>query len=91
MNLPDYLSAERGRGAALAAAVGVTPVMVSQWSGGIKPVPPERCVAIEQATSGVVTRRDLRPKDWHLIWPELIGTEGAPAVPADQAEMRDAA
>jgi len=23
---------------------------------------------------------DLRPDDWHRIWPELIGTEGAPAI-----------
>ncbi|WP_080405934.1 YdaS family helix-turn-helix protein [Burkholderia ubonensis] len=29
------------------------------------------CVAIERASQGVVNRRDLRPKDWHLIWPEL--------------------
>ena len=71
MNLPDYLSAERGRGAALAAAVGVTQVMISQWASGIKSVPPERCVSIEHATAGVVTRRDLRPDDWARFWPEL--------------------
>ena len=41
----------------------------------------ERCVQIEQATDGAVTRRDLRPADWHLIWPELVGAEGAPPVP----------
>lgn len=22
--------------------------------------------------------QDLRPDDWHVIWPELIGAEGAP-------------
>ncbi|MDB5975187.1 MAG: hypothetical protein JWR07_1947 [Nevskia sp.] len=27
-------------------------------------------------------RWDLRPNDWYLIWPELIGVEGAPSVPA---------
>jgi len=26
-------------------------------------------------------RWDLRQEDWHLIWPELIGTQGAPMVP----------
>ncbi len=71
MNLPDYLSEERGRGAALASAVGVTQVMISQWAAGIKPVPPERCVSIERATNGAVTRRDLRPDDWARFWPEL--------------------
>lgn len=86
MNLCDFLAAERGRGSAVAAAVGVTPVMVSQWSGGVKPVPVERCVDIERATSGAVTRRDLRPGDWWRIWPELI----TPAHPAPQQEARDA-
>jgi len=79
MNLNTYLSAERGRGASLAAAVGVTPVMVSQWAGGVKAVPPERCVAIETATNGAVTRRDLRPDDWQRIWPELADPTKAAA------------
>ena len=29
------------------------------------------CVAIEHETFGEVTRKDLRPADWHKIWPEL--------------------
>jgi len=32
---------------------------------------PMRCVEIEKATAGQVTRRDLRPDDWDRIWPEL--------------------
>lgn len=32
---------------------------------------PNRCVAIERATNGAVTRKDLRPHDWRDIWPEL--------------------
>lgn len=27
---------------------------------------------VERATNGEVTRRDLRPDDWRLIWPELV-------------------
>lgn len=27
--------------------------------------------AIERATCGAVTRQDLRPNDYHLIWPDL--------------------
>lgn len=38
------------------------------------------CVAIEVATRRHVMRWDLRPDDWHLIWPELVGTKGAPKV-----------
>jgi len=75
MNLSDYVKAERGRGAAVAAFVGVHPVMVSQWASGIKAVPAERCADVEAATAGAVTRRELRPEDWHRIWPELVTDE----------------
>jgi DNA-binding transcriptional regulator YdaS (Cro superfamily) len=57
--------------------------MVSQWASGQKPVAVPRCAVIERATGGAVRRWDLRPDDWHEIWPELIGTEGAPPVPAE--------
>ena len=42
-----------------------------QWHRGIRPVPTARVVEIERATDGAVTRKELRPNDWHLIWPEL--------------------
>lgn len=72
MDLNTYLkAAPRGTAAAIAKAVGVQPVMVAQWSKRIKAVPPERCVAIEAATRGQVSRQDLRPDDWQAIWPEL--------------------
>lgn len=70
-----------GGQAALASAIGVKQPTVSEWARGERPVPIERCVDIERATSGVVRRWHLRPNDWHRIWPELIGTEGAPATP----------
>lgn len=34
---------------------------------------PQYCVSIEKNSNGQVTRKDLRPDDWHLIWPELVG------------------
>lgn len=72
MNLATYLSEQpRGTAAALAKALAVRPVMVSQWLSGAKSVPIERCVAIERATGGAVTRQDLRPNDWRDLWPEL--------------------
>lgn len=81
MQLRDYLN-QRGRGAgcAIARALGVKPVMVSQWASGAKRIPFERCTAIEAATEGVVRRWDLRPGDWHHHWPELVGMPGAPEV-----------
>ena len=78
MDLRTYVDAERGRAAALAAALGVSPVMVSHWASQMRGVAMDRCTAIEQATGGAVRRWDLRPDDWHLIWPELIGAKGAP-------------
>jgi len=41
-------------------------------------VPIARCLAIERATSGAVTRRDLRPDDWQDIWPELAEPQTQP-------------
>lgn len=62
-----------GGKSSLARAIGVSPQMVSQWvrPTNPKPIPITRCVAIEQATNGIVSRKDLRPDDWQLIWPEL--------------------
>lgn len=79
---------------ALSRALAVTPVTVSQWvrpeGGNGRPVPPKQCVRIEQLTQGQVTRRDLRPDDWHDIWPELAHPT-PPAAPAAQAAQQGVA
>ncbi len=71
MNLRTYLK-HRGRGSTLILAkqLGVRPASISQWCAGTRKVPMKRCIAIEQATGGAVTRADLRPDDWPLLWPE---------------------
>jgi DNA-binding transcriptional regulator YdaS (Cro superfamily) len=67
-----HLACERlGSQAGLAKAIDVVPAIVHQWRSGVRPVPVQHCLAIERATAGAVSRRDLRPDDWHLIWPEL--------------------
>ncbi|MGC5885710.1 transcriptional regulator [Ralstonia pseudosolanacearum] len=72
MTLINYLrSRPRGTLRWLAEVIGVNQSDVSNWATGRRPVPPIRCVAIERATEGAVTRPELRPDDWHLIWPEL--------------------
>jgi len=48
-----------GSWAALAKALGVSPMVVNNWRS--RGIPPNRCIPIEQATAGVVTRHDLRP------------------------------
>lgn len=72
-----------GSQAALARAIGVASPTVNQFVKKVRPVPEKVAVAIESATSGEVHRRDLRPDDWHLIWPELAQST-APATPTTQ-------
>jgi DNA-binding transcriptional regulator YdaS (Cro superfamily) len=90
MKLTDYLK-DKGHGALgrLARASQVHAPDMSRWASGRRPVPLERCLAIERATSGAVCRWDLRPADWWLIWPELIGQDGAPLLPDTAAAERE--
>ena len=80
MNLDQYLSSQgapsvpqlRARMLALGYHVK-SDAQIRQWRhayGGRRP-DAENCVGLELATDGAVTRKDLRPDDWHLIWPEL--------------------
>lgn len=68
-----------GSQTALAAVLGVSKGAVSQWKDDNRRVPAAHCVAIERQTHGAVTRRDLRPDDFHLIWPDLELTPAAEA------------
>ncbi|MGI4717236.1 MAG: transcriptional regulator [Janthinobacterium lividum] len=71
MNLSQYLSQERGRQASLARAIGAHAPDISRWADGTRPIPVVHGAAIETATGGLVTRREMFPDDWHRIWPEL--------------------
>lgn len=85
MTLDDYLNDEGALSvASLAQAIGCAPAQIRQWKATAKAdrLPgPAYCSAIERATERRVRRWDLRPEDWHRIWPELVGSQGAPAVP----------
>jgi DNA-binding transcriptional regulator YdaS (Cro superfamily) len=90
MSLSDYVSAERGRRAALARVIKVHPVLVSQWASGKRGIPSDRCPAIERGTGGKVTCEEMRPDVvWHRVpdaeWPHprgrpLIDVAGAASV-----------
>lgn len=73
-----------GSPTAMARAIGggILRQHVEHWvsQGGV-PVP--HCAAVEAATGGRVTRRQLQPDVWHRIWPELV-TDEFPA-PSEQA------
>jgi DNA-binding transcriptional regulator YdaS (Cro superfamily) len=70
MTLSDYIKAQRGNATALAEKLGISLSNLSQIAHDSKGTSPSRCVAIEQATDGLVTRQELR-QDWEQIWPEL--------------------
>jgi len=67
----------------LARILGRSSSEVSQWISGHRPIPITYAAAIERATNGLVTRRDLRPNDWWAIWPELA--EQGPFPPLSHA------
>jgi DNA-binding transcriptional regulator YdaS (Cro superfamily) len=73
----------------VAGLLGVSAQAVCFWRDGKRQFPVEHCAVLDSLTT--VRRWHLRPDDWHRIWPELIGSEGAPPVPAEQQEVRDAA
>ena len=77
MHIDTYLTENDILGRDFAKQIGVPAPLLSQWRTGSRPVPIERCVTIETATKGAVTRKDLRPDDWHQIWPELAKGKAA--------------
>jgi DNA-binding transcriptional regulator YdaS (Cro superfamily) len=71
--------------AKLAREIGVPPQTLWNWLN--RPpmrFPAESCVAMERALGGKLRRWHLRPADWQHIWPELIGTAGAPPVSVEE-------
>lgn len=86
MELNQYLAAERGRANRIAARVGVSGAFMSQIARGGRPAPSNLVPAIERECGFQVRRWNLRPNDWHQIWPDLIGQADAP-----QVEARDEA
>lgn len=68
MNLKDYT--DQHTQTALAKQIGAAPSFVNEWVNKKRPIPVRFVVAIEKATNGLVTRREMCP-DWETIWPEL--------------------
>ncbi|MEY2688773.1 MAG: hypothetical protein RL375_2971 [Pseudomonadota bacterium] len=77
--------------AAFALHCGTTLAHLNNVQYGLRTASAALTKQIAIRTGNEVREWELRPADWHLIWPELIGAEGAPAVPSEQQEVRDAA
>ena len=73
MQLKEYCAHERGRQRAIAEKIDIAYAYMNQIVTGHRPIPIEYCASIELATDGEVTRQEMRPDDWHKIWPELAG------------------
>lgn len=67
MNALAQATEAKGGITAASALLGVSPQRLSNWIS--RGVPVEWCVAVEREIGA--SRQDLRPDDWHLIWPEL--------------------
>lgn len=72
MKLSEYLQqSRRGTLGEIAKLIKSHAPDISRWASGERPVPVHKALAIEKATNGFVTRKDLRPDDWADIWPDL--------------------
>lgn len=75
-----------GSQAEMARILNISPGMVNQVVQGKRPVPAEHCQAIQAATGGAITCRDLLPNDWQKYWPVKSQGKTKPA-PQNQAEQ----
>lgn len=95
MNLSEYLAAPGSLTVSqLRERIGArSDDQVRQWQHGYagRQPSPEYCMAIQKATGGKVPVWDLRPDDWHRIWPMLIGRNGAPTVAANDSTRKQKA
>lgn len=66
---------------------GVGSDYLYQCTTGRRDMKPKLAVHVEASTDGLLRRWHLRIKDWHLIWPELVGSPGAPKPPSLKPPM----
>lgn len=67
MKLIQYVT-EVDTQSGLADRLGVSVTQVHHWAHGIRPIPAERCIDIEKATSCMVTCEELIPEiDWGFL------------------------
>lgn len=79
----DEISIELRR--QLAQAHGLDERYLYQCLTGRRQMDAATARSVEEASAGALRRWQLRRNDWHRIWPELVGADGAPAVPAEAA------
>ncbi len=75
--LPYLLSKTKPDRDAFAVLCGTTLGHITNIAYGMKSCGPELAVNIERESGGAVTRRELRPRDWARIWPEIADRDSA--------------
>ena len=71
----------RGVASRLARSLGVTPVLISQWATGARPVPEERAPSIEYLTGFAVRVETLCPNTrWQRVWDPVWPIHGKPLI-----------
>lgn len=88
MNLRTFLDQlPSGGRAEFARKVGCSTVYLAQLAARQdgREASPELAVVIERESNYTVRRWDLRPNNWHRIWPELMRDKDAPPVPGTEA------
>lgn len=75
----------------LAATHGVDEQYLYQCLSRRRQMDAAEAMRLETESGQELRRWQLRWADWHRIWPELVGTEGAPSVPAPTAPLNQAA
>lgn len=74
----------------LARELGLAGPYLYQLLTGRREMEPVAAVRLEQKSGGRLRRWHLRAKTWNLVWPELIGVEGAPPIPEAMADQLEA-
>lgn len=69
---------------ALAEQLGIHEQYLYQCLTGRKDMRTDEAVRVESDSGGRLRRWHLRTNDWWKHWPELIGIDGAPEIPAEQ-------
>lgn len=77
MTLLDYIKQKRGNAGILAKKIGCHTPDIYNWAKKLRPIPVEYMARLEIHTNGAISRKQLRPDDWWVIWPELLEKKAA--------------
>ncbi len=69
----------------LANKAGVDEQYLYQCLTGRRNMEAAEAMEVETILGGELMRWDLRLKDWHRIWPDLVNADGAPPIPEEVA------